>query len=191
MKIKNFQKIKAFSSENKILNSYILGLFRADGYTRTGTFGVTNRNPEILKRAGAILSNFGQAKWIADEKGPLRVYVSSRPRKREFDRIMQQTERKLTQNKNLIAAYFAGKYDGDGSYWKKERLRFKITYGKPKDFLSDQKLLLSLGISSIIREYKNANAFDLEISSSNALAFFGLIRKFSIKCPLGTTKFVP
>ena len=133
MKFKNFQKITK-SSENKILNAYLLGLFRADGYTWTGTFGVTNRNSKILRKAANILSNFGEIKWKKDEKGLLRVYVSSRPRKRNFDKIMELTEKSLTNNKTMISSYFAGKYDGDGSYWK-TRLKFKITYGNSKNII--------------------------------------------------------
>ncbi len=188
MKIKNFQEKQASCSEN---DAYILGLFKADGYTWTGTFGITNRNQKILEKADKILSKFGHIKWRSDEKGFFRVCVTSRPRKREFLKIMKETEESLINNKSMISSYFAGKYDGDGSYWKKARLRFKITYGKPKNINFDQKLLLSFGISSKIRKYKNANAFDLEISSGDALIFFDLIRKNSIKCPLGTIKFVP
>ncbi len=171
-------------------DAYILGLFRADGYTWTGTFGVTNRNPEILQKAATILEKFGPVKWKSDKIGLLRVYVSSRPLKRNFDEIMKSTEDNLVQSEDKIASYFAGKYDGDGSYWK-TRLRFKITYGYFKQIEFDKKLLMCVGISSKIRKYRNAKAFDLEISSSNALAFFELIREHSVKCPLGTTKFVP
>jgi hypothetical protein len=155
-------------------------------------------------------------KWRKDDKGFFRVCITSRPRKREFLGAMERIERSLITNKTVISSYFAGKYDGDGSYWK-TRLKFKITYGKPKNINFDKKLLLSIGISSKIRKYKNANAFDLEISSGNALTFFDLIREHSIiandiinwnvsfascighllksnvryyKCPLGTTEFV-
>lgn len=177
MKTVGFQKKQIKCSEN---DAYILGLFRADGYTWTGTFGITNRNQKILEKAAKILSKFGQNKWRNDEKGFFRVCITSRPRKREFLKAMENTEKSLIDNKLMIASYFAGKYDGDGSYWKKTRLRFKITYGKPENIEFDQKLLLSVGISSKIRKYKNANAFDLEISSGDALAFFDLIKNIRL-----------
>ena len=171
-------------------DAYILGLIKSDGYVWTGTFGVTNRDPRILEKAARILSRFGIVKWKSDKEGLLRVYVSSRPLRRKFDEYMKQVENELLSNNSLIASYFAGIYDGDGSFWK-TRLRLKITYGKVRDIQFDRRLLMVVGISSCIRKYRNANAFDLEISSGNALVFFEMIRKESIKCPLGTTKFVP
>lgn len=170
-------------------DSYFLGLFEADCYTWTGTFGITNRDSKILNKAAKFLSRFGTVKHKSDNNRPLRVYVSSRPKKREFERIMQSVKKDLLNKRENIASYFAGKYDGDGSHWRKQ-FRFKITYGKINQVKHDKNLLLSIGIKSKIREYKNANAFDLELSSGDALMFFELIKEESIKCPRGTTEFV-
>ena len=159
--------------------SYILGLFEGDGYQWTGTFGVTNRNREILKKASEILSDFGTVKWKSDDKGFFRVCITSRPAKRKFLETLEKTKENLLKN-DLSAFYFAGKYDADGTRWK-TRNRLKITYNIKDDFEFDIKLLKQLGIQSKIRNYKNRNAVALEISSSDATKFTEMISPFSVK----------
>lgn len=168
-------------------HAYLLGLFEGDGYQWTGTFGITNRNKEILQRAAETLTRFGTVKWKTDERGFFRVLITSRVAKRNFLSLMKDTKKKvMTGNLLFLAPYFAGKYDADGSYWK-TRMRLKITYGNNKDIKSDQEILMSIGIESKIRKYKNRNAFDLEISSRNAIKFFDMIKTTSIRSPFKTT----
>ncbi len=157
---------------------YFLGLFEGDGYQWTGTFGITNRNKEMLERASKILTQFGNVKWKKDEKGFYRVYVASRPAKRIFMKVMEETKKSL--NSGNMAFYFAGKFDADGSRWK-DRDRVKITYGINDEINFDLRLLMSVGIESKIRKYRNRNALDLEISSENARKFMHLVKPFSIK----------
>jgi|GEM_PF-6876573 len=182
----NFSETKL--SENL---AYLLGLFEGDGYEWTGTFGITNRNPQILERASKILSNFGEVRIRKDQIGAYRVCIVGNPLYRNFKEKMKMFKGKLTSNKNFICVYFAGKYDADGSKWK-DRIRFKITYGHRKQILFDKNLLLSIGIESKIRDYKDRNANDLEIASYNAFMFYEMIRNSSIKlCPIRTIKLVP
>ena len=169
--------------------SYLLGLFEGDGYTWTGTFGITNRDPEILQKASDLLSDFGEVRTRKDLRGSYRVCVVGRPRFRHFIKTIENQKSILPFHQNKIAEYFAGKYDADGSKWK-HVIKFKITYGIEKQINYDQKLLFMLGIKSSIRAYKNCNANDLEISSHSAFLFYELIRKHSIKCLRRTTKFV-
>jgi len=157
---------------------YLLGLFEGDGYQWTGTFGITNRNKKILQRASKTLSQFGNVKWKKDEKGFFRVLVIGRPAKREFLRKMRETKSSL--NAENLPYFFAGKFDADGSSWK-TRDRVKITYNINDPIEFDRKQLMSIGINSKIRKYKNRNAFDLEISSDNARKFVNLIKPFSVK----------
>ncbi len=159
-------------------NCYLLGLFEGDGYQWTGTFGVTNRNTEILKRASAALSHFGSVKWRKDEKGFFKVCITSRPAKREFLQAMETTKNSLNGKNSSL--YFAGKFDADGSRWK-DRDRLKITYSLHDTIEFDVGLLQSIGIKSKTRKYKHANASDLEISSDSARKFTSLIRPFSTK----------
>lgn len=157
---------------------YLLGLFEGDGYQWTGTFGITNRDERILQKAAEILSQFGNVKWKKDSKGFLRVCITSRPAKRDFMKRMKEVKESLNNDNALF--YFAGKFDADGSRWK-TRDRVKITYGLNDSIEFDQKLLESIDITSKIRKYRNRNAFDLEISSSNARRFVEIIKPFSVK----------
>ena len=165
---------------NNINNSYLLGLFEGDGYTWTGTFGITNRNLHILEKASSILSSYGDVRIRKDDRGPYRVCVVSRPLFRIFKQEMKKIKSSLVDDYAYISAFFAGKYDADGSRWRKV-FKFKITYGIKKQIDIDKILLEFLGIESSIRPYKNRNAMDLEISSHNAFHFYEMIKRFSIK----------
>lgn len=172
-------RLKFFRNEDCDMSlHYLLGLFEGDGYQRTGTFGVTNRNEKILQKAAEILSQFGTVKWKRDKQGLLRVCITSRPAKRHFLDIMQEIKESL--NGENLPFYFAGKFDADGSVWK-TRDRLKITYGIKDPIELDQRFLMSIGISSKIRKYKNRNAFDLEISSNSARKFTQIVKPFSVK----------
>ncbi len=163
---------------------YLIGLWEGDGYRWSGSIGITNRNQEILQKAKEILQKYFSLtiKTTKDKKGIFRVYVNNRFLEKQWNSIIQKTKIHLRHHPNLTANYFAGKYDADGCKWKK-RNRFKITYNsKDKETMNfDIELLKHYKILTKPRKYKNRNAFDLEISSTNATNFYNLIKKHSVK----------
>ena len=169
-----------FVLPNTLDNAYLLGMFEGDGYTWTGTFGVTNRDQRILDKVTPILSQFGRVRTRSDQRGPYRVCVVGRPLFRSFIQKMNHIKSFLFSDRKMMIAYFAGKFDADGSKWK-HVFKFKITYGLNKHIAYDILLLRRYGVESTIRKYRNCNAFDLEISSHNAFAFYEMIKNASLK----------
>ncbi len=65
----------------------------------------------------------------------------------------------------MIKAYFAGRFDGDGSVDKDFRKDCRIVYGKLNEAEMDKKLLRRMGIRKTkIYYYKSAKTFCLYIS---------------------------
>ena len=87
----------------------------------------------------------------------------------------------LKENR-IIKAYFAGRFDGDGSIDKNLRNDCRIVYGKRKEAEVDQKLLKKIRINNTkIYYYKSANTFCLYISRNEAKKFLESIVHYSLK----------
>ena len=116
-------------------SAYILGLWCADGYYWSSSIGITNVNERLVRRfekflvklfpkerihlrtylpMGSIGVNKETSTYemrLAKQKA-YQLYVNSRPLLRAF-----KSARIAVHNlpKHLIPAYFAGRFDGDGS----------------------------------------------------------------------------
>lgn len=193
-------------------NSYILGLWCADGYHRTSSIGISNVNRKIISRFFNFL-----LKYYAKERIKLKIYhppfnypdvnafknfsdnialhssvkakqlafhlyVNSRPLLRFFQQAKTQIY-KFNQKKAIIA-YFAGRFDGDGSIAKDLRSDCRIVYGNKQEAESDKALLRKIDITNTkVYEYKSAKTYCLYISRYEANRFLNLIKQYSVIVP--------
>ncbi len=172
-----------FSSEE---DAYILGLWCADSYWWSSSIGLSNTDMNLINRFRIFLERFFPKDRIKFNRNHL--FVNSRPLLREFIDAKSNLD-KLKGNK-IIKAYFAGRFDGDGSVSKDLRSDCRIVYGKRKEAEIDKKLLKLIGINKIkIYYYKSARTFCLYISRYQARKFLKSTFSHSIK--LQKLVFVP
>ena len=107
----------------------------------------------------------------------IHVYVNSRPLLRTFVKARGTVE--ILSGKN-INAYFAGRFDGDGSIAKDLRSDCRIVYTNSEEVRIDQKLLQKIGITETnVYEYKRAHTHCLYIFRTQSTQFVDLIREYS------------
>ena len=174
---------KFFSDEK---DSYIFGLWCADGYWWSSSVGLSNTDQVLIERFKDFLKRFFPESRIRFNRSHL--FVNSRPLLREFrstrDRI------KNLKDAGIISAYFAGRFDGDGSIDKNLRNDCRIVYGKKEEVEIDKKLLKKIGINKAkIYYYKTARSFCLYISRYQVKDFLERIMPHSLK--LQKLVFVP
>ena len=177
-------------------DAYILGLWGADRYLRTSSIDLSNTNPKLLFRfANFLISRFTEdririrsysssvypelqkfkisyCKGSKNKLPAFHVYVNSRPLVREFTQSLSQ--RKLLFGDNVYA-YFAGRFDGDGSVSGKH---LRIVYGDIGDLNADRELLQDIKTS--VYEYSSAGTYCLYFSRRTVKMFIERISLYSI-----------
>lgn len=108
----------------------------------------------------------------------IHVYVNSRPLLRAFRKAREKIEE--VKDSELLKAYFAGRFDGDGSISSDFRSDCRIAYSNLKEAQMDCDLLseLNLKLSKVYR-YKKAGTYCIYISRLEAYKFIENIRKYS------------
>ena len=82
----------------------------------------------------------------------------------------------------IISAYFAGRFDGDGSVDKNMRNDCRIVYSNEKEAKVDQKLLEKIGIKNTkVYHYASARTYCLYVSRYESERFLEYIKPYSIK----------
>lgn len=192
-------------------DAYILGLWCAEKYYRTSSIGLSNTNPDLIYRFKKffqkifpddrlklriyypVLGNYSLdektirnirflAKYVSRKAKHVayHLYVNSRPLLREF--IKAQNNLALLKDKDIIANYFAGRFDGDGSIDKNLRNDCRIVYSRENETRIDQRLLRKIGIMNTkVYDYKSAKTFCLYISRYQARDFLDKILPYSSK----------
>lgn len=173
--------------------SYILGLWCADGYHRTSSIGLSNVHVKLIQRFTEYLLNrfeknrlrlrvylpkkngdfnsfnhFGvthvSVLQLAKARHPaFHVYVNSRSLLREFSRKRKE----LSQlEEDQILPYFAGRYDGDGCVNQDGRTDFRVVYGNREEAELDRKLLQKIrpAYQTKVYQYKGARTYCLYVS---------------------------
>jgi len=199
--------------------AYALGLWCADGYHRTSSFGLSNIDLRLIQRfAKYLLKNFAYERLrlrvyiptayierlpsnldkICSKISCLKVkkarhisyqiYVNSRPLLRRFKGFKARLE--LLANDEIIA-YFAGRFDGDGSVASDFRRDLRIVYSNIEEANKDKQLLSKVrGYKTRIYRYNKANTYCLYVSRNDARNFLQDILPFSQKmrtlCPVET-----
>jgi hypothetical protein len=179
-------------------DAYILGLWGADRYLRTSSIGLSNTNLKLIYRfLEYLLTRFPRERIrirIYGDEVPDRlegfkksfckcsknvltayhVYVNSRPLVREF---LSSLENREDLTEDCIYAYFAGRFDGDGSISPRKEF-CRIVYGDPTELFLDQSLLEDINTS--VYRYTSAGTHCLYFSKSTLTMFLRRIGKYSI-----------
>ena len=138
---------------------------------------------KICQIEKSILEVVEEAKKCLSEKATkanYHFYVNSRPLLIDF--ISARRNLKNLKNPDIIKAYFAGRYDGDGSVNRDLRSDCRIVYGRKKEAKLDKELLKKIGISRTnIYYYKSANTFCLYIYRDQTSRFLKSILPYSKK----------
>lgn len=138
-----------------------------------------------------LLANTGKAMIYPCDKAKkvgYHLYVNSRPLIRDFLQSVNQL--RYLADKRKICAYFAGRFDGDGSIDKNLRNDCRIVYSKRCEAELDKKLLARITIKKTkVYHYKKAKIFALYASRYQAGAFLEAISPYSHK--LQKLAFVP
>lgn len=183
-------------------SAYIFGLWCADGYFWSSSIGITNIDRKLIDRFAQYLKTLfpkeriklrtyypqGQKPCgIVSPAYPMRLakqiayqlYVNSRP----LLRLFQKAERdvKLLPNEYILA-YFAGRFDGDGSVDKNLRNDLRIVYSNQEEAMTDQRLLARLNCYKIrVYHYQGARTYILYVSRNDAERFLHDILPYSMK----------
>ena len=97
-----------FSKEE---DAYILGLWCADSYWWTSSIGLSNTDPRLIDVFRRFLKRFFPKDRIKNNRNHL--FVNSRPLLREF--LSARNRLSELRKRNVVRAYIAGRFDGDGS----------------------------------------------------------------------------
>lgn len=191
--------------------AYILGLWCADGYHRTSSIGISTTDSYILNSFYSFLIDFfkkdrlrikfyyplpgsDEWQWIWQNKVgktecctsykarylAYHLYVNSRPLLRFFQKSRMELD--SWHDRFLISAYFAGRFDGDGSIAKDGKSDCRIVYSNEKEALMDRLLLERISIfDSNVYRYKKARTFCLYVYQHQVSHFLAQISSFSFK----------
>lgn len=117
----------------------------------------------------------------------LHLYVNSRPMLRSFrearDTVVWAT------NPEILFAYLAGRFDGDGSVSIDKRSDCRIAYSNQGEAENDKDILVRLGfIRTKVYQYKGARTYCVYVSRLETSKFLERISKYS---PLQKSVSVP
>lgn len=191
---------------------YAFGLWCADGYHRSSSIGITNIDIRLVERFREfLLKDFSESRLRLRIYHPygmqpdknvfqhlstiivsypmrksaqiaLQLYLNSRP----LLRLMRASRKNvgLMSERQQIAAYFAGRFDGDGSVNADAKTYCRITYSGREEAEIDQNLLAKIGIdASSVYHYRHAREYCLYVSKNIAQSFIGLISRYAITTP--------
>lgn len=163
-----------FSEED----AYILGLWCADNYWWSSSIGLSNTDALLIEKFRKFFKKHFPAERIKENRN--HIFVNSRPLLREF--ISARKKLNGFKNKQSIAAYFAGRFDGDGSIDKDLRKDCRIVYSNEQEAELDRRILRRIKIDNAkIYCYKKAKTFCLYISRYQAEEFLKNILPYSVK----------
>ena len=171
-------------------DAYIVGLWCADGYHRTSSIGISNTDPDLVEKFREFFLGFMPVerlkvrmyhpdtfKWRTKA---YHLYVNSRPLLRKFKEMKSDVAKAI--DKNLIAPYMAGRFDGDGSVGKDFYHDCRIVYGTREEAQNDFALMRLLNFQKMkIYEYRTARTFCLYFSRLETNTFLSLIYPYSVK----------
>ena len=201
--------------------AYILGLFCADGYHRTSSIGLSNKDEELLGRfAHFLLDYFPKERLRIRAYYPVEVKSPKLSKKlialsqnivyypllkakqischlyvnsRPLLRMFTSARKEIEKIKSkAIISYIAGRFDGDGSVNKMKNIDFRILYGNYKEAKIDQSLLKRIGVSkSSIYHYKQARTFCLYVWREETSSLMKLLLPFSVYLQKRLTSITP
>lgn len=177
-------------------DAYIAGLWCADGYHRTSSIGISNVDVDLVEKFKEFFLKIFPAERIKvriynpdqfkRRTKAYHLYVNSRPLLKRF----KDFKSNVNIESDLIPAYFAGRFDGDGSVAKDFYRDCRIVYSNREEAIRDLELLKSINFSKMkVYEYKGARTFCLYISRLETEKFLSAIYPHSLR--LQKSAFVP
>ncbi|MCG2719357.1 MAG: hypothetical protein L6266_01270 [Nanoarchaeota archaeon] len=164
--------------KSSVEDAYILGLWCADGYWWSSSFGLSNMDEDLINKFRIFFNKHFLKTRIKFDGS--HIFVNSRPLLREFRAARAEIDK--LEKTSVIKAYFAGRFDGDGSVSKDLRSNCRIVYSNKKETEIDKLLLEKIKITNTkIYYYKTARTFCLYISRYEAKKFFKKILMYSVK----------
>jgi len=191
---------------------YAFGLWCADGYHRSSSIGITNIDIRLVEKFREfLLKEFPEQRLRLRMYHPqgikpelsefqhlstdivsypmrksaqvaMQLYVNSRP----LLRLIQMSRKNvgLMDDREQIAAYFAGRFDGDGSVSADGKTYCRIAYSTEAEARTDQGLLAKIGCEKTsVYHYRRAQEYVLYISKNIAQSFVGLISRYATTTP--------
>lgn len=187
-------------SVRDVEHAYAFGLWCADGYWWSSSIGISNVEPELVIRFARFLARvlspdrlrlrIYQVPGCDPDSRVLELtskisvrpahkmkhtayhlYVNSRPLIRRFFADRENLHQLPVE---YVGAYFAGRFDGDGSFGDTPR----IAYTTEEEARTDATLLASVGIpETSVLFYKKANEFCIYIHRSAWARFEQLLER--------------
>lgn len=191
-------------------HAYALGLWCADGYWWSSSIGISNVEPELVLRFASYLSTTLSPERLrlrvyeVEGKRPdervlgltdrvsirpafkmkrtaYHLYVNSRPLVRRFFADRQRLDE---VPEKFLGPYFAGRFDGDGSWGSTPR----IAYTRREEANVDLNLLARVGIGTAsVLYYEKANEYCIYVQRPAWDEFDRLINPYSWKAERGFT----
>lgn len=185
-----------FCDLQDVKNAYAFGLWCADGYHRTSSIGLTNVDERLINSFREFLMRYfandriktriysrdiGIGHYYLEKatRPAYQIYVNSRPLLKYFRNARKEPKRFLANES--MRAYFAGRFDGDGSVASDSRSDLRIVYGDREEADRDADLLHGIGIANKVYEYRKARTFAMYISRFDAEKFLSSIAKYSLR----------
>lgn len=185
------------------VHAYALGAWCADGYWWSSSIGLTNVEPEFIlrfaryltsilpperlrlriykvegssvdPRVTALTRHVSMKPSYKMKQTAYQLYVNSRPMVRSF---FYSREHLSMLPAEYLGSYFAGRFDGDGTWGSTPR----IVYRLEEEAKTDHQLLARLEIKSSVLFYAHANEYCNYIHKAGWDLFLGAIRDHSWK----------
>ena len=165
-------------------NAYILGLLAADAYWWTSSLGVSSVDHELQEMFRKFILRLGFPKErVKKSKSNNHLYVNSRPLLRSYKADLQRI--RLLNKPDLIRAYLAGRFDGDGCINEDLRRDCRIVYGEKKEkeeAILDRKLLKKIGVKNTnIYYYRTSGTYCIYVFRNEVEKFLKALLPYSIK----------
>lgn len=173
---------------------YFLGLWLADGYWWSSSFGLSSTDPRLIKRFAGFLRRIAPEcslkrtiyepnEKYKQVKRAEHIYINNRPLTRQF--LSYKKKEKLLVPKSFVPAYIAGRLDGDGCVDLKHRSGIRIVYGNKTDAKRDVLIFGKENVS--LYKYQTARTWAIYLRKHFRNQIFPKVKEFSIKlCPVET-----
>jgi len=174
---------------------YILGLWLADGYWWSSSFGLSSSDKRLIKRFGYFLKRIAPdyplkrriykiGRGQKRKKEAEHLYINNRAITRQF--LLYKKKKNLFIPRIFLPAYLAGRIDGDGSIDRKYRSGIRIAYGDRRDAERDVLFFGKQNVS--LYYYKAAGTWVIYLRKKFREQIINKVSKYSFKlCPVETS----
>lgn len=173
---------------------YILGLWLADGYWWSSSFGLSSSDKKLIERFGSFLRRIAPNcplkrriykinKNQKRKKEAVHLYINNRAITRQF--LLYKQKKNFLIPSHFLPAYLAGRIDGDGSIDRKYRSGIRIAYGDKKDAEHDVVIFGRQNVSLYF--YRTARTWVIYLRKHFRDKVINKVEKYSLKlCPVET-----